>query len=122
MQVESGNVPSWRRFVSEEESNKQLSDLLERRKDATKAVAEINTKLEQLAVRFHEVGDNLKRYSKHNPNRKLYEDEELTNSLRFGPQSGVNVDELVAMIQERDRQNITLEGIAVDLRNRGHNL
>jgi len=114
--------PTWRRFVSEAESNQQLADLLKRRAEATKAVAEINTKLKSLAARFHEVGDNLERYAKHDPARKLYEDGELLGSLHFGPQSGVSVEGLVAMIQERDRQNITLSGIGVDLRNRGHNI
>jgi hypothetical protein len=121
MQIESTSTePTWRRFVSEAESNQQLADLLRRKAEATKVLTELNTKLEQLATRFHEVGDNLRRYVEHEPHAKLYEDVALSNSLRFGPDSGINADVLVGMIQERDRQSITIEGVNANLRNRGY--
>lgn len=108
--------------MSEAESNQQLADLLKRRANATKAVAELNTKLEQLAHRFHEVGDNLLRYMERSPAVKLGNDESLGDSLKFGSESGVSTDGLVGMIQERDRQAMTIEYINVDLRNRGVSL
>jgi len=120
MQTETQTTePTWRRFVSEAESNQQLADLLKQRAEATKALTELNTKLEHLAKRFHEVGDNLRRYTQRDPNVKLYEDAALSDSLKFGPESGVNVEMLVSMIQERDRQCITIESINVGLLNRG---
>jgi hypothetical protein len=117
MQTET--EPTWRRFVSEAESNQQVVDLLKQRAEATRVKTELNTKLEQLAKRFHEVGDNLWRYARRDQNVKLYEDTALSDSLKFGPESGVNVEMLVSMIQERDRQCITIESINVNLRNRG---
>ncbi len=122
MQTDSASTEQWRRFVSEAESNQQLADLLKRKASATKAVAELNTKLEQLAHRFREVGDNLLRYIERSPAVKLYNDETLSNSLKFGMESGVSTDGLVGMIQERDRQAMTIEYINVDLRNRGVSL
>jgi hypothetical protein len=115
MQTETTTTePTWRRFVSEAESNQQVMDLLKQKAEATKAITELNTKLEHL-----EVGDNLRRYTKRDQNLKLYEDAALSDSLKFGPDSGINADVLVSMIQERDRQCITIESINVNLRNRG---
>lgn len=109
MQAET-SVPSWRRFVSEEESNQQIVDLLRKQGEAERGLASLEIKLSQLADRFQELSKTLRTHLSKPPiDLNIGKDESLGNSLRFGVESGVNVDGLFEMLTERARLSFNIE-------------
>jgi hypothetical protein len=111
--VRSGDATEpddWRRFVSEAEVNQQIADLLRKQADAEKGLTSLEIKLAQLADRFHELAGTLRRHLSHTPtDLNVTKDEALRNSLKFGGESGVNVDGLFEMLSERARLTFTIE-------------
>ena len=102
--------PSWRRFVSEEESNEQIADLVRKQDKAEKGLLSLELKLKKLAGRFEELASSLRRHlEKPAVDLNIGKDEALGRSLRFGEESGVNVDGLFEMLTERAKLTFEIE-------------
>jgi hypothetical protein len=108
---DSGSLTEWKkRFVSEAESNQQIVDLLKKQRDAEKALASLELKLGQLADRFQELSGTMRRHLAKPPtDLNPGKDEAFGNSLRFGEESGVNVDGLFEKLRERARLTFAIE-------------
>jgi K+/H+ antiporter YhaU regulatory subunit KhtT len=110
MQADIESVPSWRRFVSEEETNQQIGELVREQDAAEKGVANLEHKLAQLAERFQELAASLRKHLASTPtDLNISKDEALDKSLRFGEESGVTVGGLVEMLRERAKYAIRIE-------------
>jgi hypothetical protein len=100
--------PTWRRFVTEDEINQQIGELVRKQKSAEQGLAAVELKLAGLAERFEKLAADLQRHLNKPPaDLNIAKDEALRESLRFGPESKVNVDGLFEMLTERAR--LTLE-------------
>jgi hypothetical protein len=98
---ESVITPSWRRFVSEAESQQMIGRIMQEKSAAEAGRANLDQKVKEIAERFSTLGTALQRRL---VGRARAEDEAaLSKLLRFGEESGVNVDGLAEMLRERDR-------------------
>ena len=70
---------------------------------AQKGLTSTEIKLEALAERFQDLSSNIKRQLKRVPNSDTEIDTEFSNCLKFGTESGVIVDGVLGMMQEREQ-------------------
>lgn len=88
--------------MSEPERHQMIGKLIAEKSVASQRRAEIDTKLKALGERLERLGRGLQ-----NPERSVSEDS-LRELLAFGPDSGVTVDGLVGILNERQRLSITI--------------
>jgi hypothetical protein len=95
---EPESLADWRkRFVSDSESNEMIGGFTKAAAEARRKLAEIDTKLGQLGERLEQLGRALR------DTKQSVSKDSLRALLRFGPESGVTVDGIVDVLNERQR-------------------